>query len=86
MRIFIANAVHFDIKTVCWKKFFVDIVPVIANAIDVLVVVTAYVLQLAEELFAASTIRSWIINPNIMVFGIHWFLKEWLSKLLSFYH
>ena len=81
MRVVRSYCVHLHIRALRDDELLVYVRPLGAQLVDVWVELRAAVVDLTEEPFTSTTCAAWIVDVDVVVFGIHGFFHEWLSKL-----
>mmetsp|Transcript_18134 Transcript_18134/g.49489 ORF Transcript_18134/g.49489 Transcript_18134/m.49489 type:complete len:212 (-) Transcript_18134:744-1379(-) len=73
--------VHLHICALRFHKFLVNVRPIATNFVDVRIEFGRSVSYFAEELLAAPTCRCWIVDGNVVVFGVYRLFNKWLVDL-----
>lgn len=81
MHVIRPNCIDLDVEPIGPDELLVDVVAVCSNVVDGWFIHAAVVLLLSEQLLSASPISRWVVNADLMVFGIEWLLNERLFEL-----
>ncbi len=79
-----SNGINFNVEGISLQELLINIISISPDTILIRLVLTADVLDLAEEHFPATTHILGIVNANVMILRVERFLYEGFLQLVHF--